>query len=78
MRPVVWAVPAPTCDPRYSGGTSSAVQRSIVKRSSGSLVSEGQTRCTRSSTPASMRAPPDEHDSISTAGNAARSVSSTS
>ena len=38
-------------------------------------MSEVQTRCTRSSTPRSMRPPPEAHDSQATSGCAARSAS---
>ena len=53
-------VPEAMWEPISSGGTSCAVQRWIVWRSSGSMQSETQTRSVRSRMPRSTRPPPDE------------------
>ena len=67
-RPVVCERPDAMCEPRYSGGSSCPVQRSMRCRSSGSMQSDTHTRSVRSSTARSTRAPPDEQDSISRSG----------
>ena len=77
-RPVVCATGGPTCAPSSSGGSSRVVQRWICWRSTASLQSEVHTRSVRSSTPRSTRAPPLEHDSISSPGWRSRSRSSRS
>ena len=76
VRPVVCEVGEDTCAPTYSGATSCVVQRWISCRARASVMSEVQTRWTRSSTPRSIRPPPDAQDSQSIAGCAARSASS--
>ena len=76
VRPVVCEVGEETCAPTYSGATSWLVQRWICWRARASVMSEAQTRCTRSSTPRSTRPPPDAHDSQSIVGCAARRSSS--
>ena len=76
VRPVVCARGAPTWLPTSSGGISWLVHRWICWRSSGSMKSLPQTRSVRSRTPRSTRAPPEEHDSISSPGCRARSSSS--
>jgi len=74
-RPVWCENAADTCAPRYSGGTSWPVQRWIGCRASASVMSEAQTRCTRSRMARSMRPPPAAQDSHSTPGCRARSRS---
>ena len=68
VRCVVWEVGAETCAPAYSGATSWVVQRWICWRATASVMSEVHTRCTRSSTPRSIRPPPEAHDSHATSG----------
>jgi hypothetical protein len=75
-RPVWCENGADTCAPRYSGGTSWPVQRWMDCRARASVMSEVQTRSTRSSMPRSIRPPPAAHDSHSTSGCRLRSSSS--
>ena len=76
VRPDECEVVGPTWAPTSSGGSSRPVQRWMSCRSTGSFESLAHTRSVTSRIPRSVRAPPLEHDSISSAGCAAFSSAS--
>ena len=63
VRPVWCERGAETWAPRYSGATSWPVQRWMCWRAIASVMSDVQNRCTRSTTPRSIRPPPPAQDS---------------
>ena len=77
-RPVVCDTGEETCAPTSSGAMSWVVQRWICWRDRASVMSEPQKRCTFSSTPKSMRPPPEAQDSQATVGWLSRRASRSS
>ena len=75
LRPVEWAGAVPMCEPMISGGKNCRKPRCMSTRELASMQSLVHTRCAWRSTPKSMRPPPPEQLSISSAGCVARSLS---